>query len=159
VTVQRATIEDLQRIVASIEDFWGARDRLALHHALYIHEFGDTALSHRAPDGTVLAYLLGFLTPARAGYIHVVGVRRTHRREGLARGLYEEFEALARSRGALALKAITSPANEGSLAFHRALGFSATEVAGYSAGGEARIVMRRELPGSATIKATSGLSN
>jgi hypothetical protein len=59
--------------------------------------------------------------------------------------LYEEFESLARTRGATALKAITSPGHAASVAFHRALGFSASEVAGYSVSGEPRIVFGRAL--------------
>jgi GNAT superfamily N-acetyltransferase len=144
-TPQRATIEDLQSIVGSLPDFWGARDTAALHHALYVHEFGDTALVVHDDHGDPLAYLLGFVTPAHVGYIHVVAVRANARGRGLARELYREFESLARARGAVALKAITSPANAGSRAFHTALGFSASEMAGYSASGESVTVFRRTL--------------
>lgn len=41
---------------------------------MFVREFGDTALVMRGPERQVLAYLLGFLTPAGVGYIHVVGV-------------------------------------------------------------------------------------
>ncbi len=143
--VERATIEDLQAIVASLADFWGERDTAGLHQALYVHEFGETALVIHDAHGHASAYLLGFVSPAQVGYIHVVAVRRDHRGRGLARVLYEEFEALARARGATALKAITSPGNETSVAFHRALGFSASVLAGYSVSGEPRIVFRRVL--------------
>jgi GNAT superfamily N-acetyltransferase len=142
---QLAGIEDLQEIVGCIEEFWDDRDMAGLHQALYVHEFGDTALVIRDREGRVLGYLLGFVTPAGVGYVHVVGVRRDRRRAGLARRLYEEFESLARARGAVALKAITSPGNAVSGAFHRALGFSSQEVAGYSVSGEPRTVFRREL--------------
>jgi ribosomal protein S18 acetylase RimI-like enzyme len=141
---RRATIEDLQAIVAEIERFWGGRDVVGLHQALYIHELGETALVIDDDSG-VLAYLLGFVTPAREGYIHVVAVREDQRGRGLARTLYNEFATLARARGAVALQAITSPSNRASHVFHRALGFSASEVPGYSASGEARTVFRREL--------------
>jgi hypothetical protein len=49
------------------------------------------------------------------------------------------------ARGARALKAITSPGNEGSLAFHRALGFTLTPAGDYGGAGQARVVMRKEL--------------
>ena len=71
--------------------------------------------------------------------MRTVAARASHAR------LYGEFERLARARGAGALKAITSPGNIGSQDFHRALGFSARAVAGYSAAGEARIVFVRRL--------------
>ena len=143
--IRRATIEDLQTIVTSLGDFWGDRDTAGLHQALYVHEFGETSLVIHDEHGHPIAYLLGFVTPARVGYIHVVAVHADHRRAGFARELYEEFESLARARGANALKAITSPGNSRSLEFHRALGFSASEVAGYSVSGEPRVVFRREL--------------
>jgi ribosomal protein S18 acetylase RimI-like enzyme len=142
---QRAAIEDLHAIVAALGDFWDGRDTAALHHALFIHELGDTARVVRDDDGAVLAYLLGFVGPKQIGYIHAVAVRADRRGDGLARMLYDDFERLARTQGATVLKAITRPDNVGSLAFHRALGFTASEVAGYSASGEARTVLRREL--------------
>jgi hypothetical protein len=45
------------------------------------------------------------------------------------------------------MKAITRPENDGSRAFHEALGFSVTEVPGYSPSGASRLVFRRELGG------------
>ncbi len=143
--VQRARIEDLQAIFAELREFWGDRDTLGLHQALFVHELGDTALLIRDVDGRAAAYLLGFLTPADVGYIHLVAVRADRRGRGLARLLYTEFEAHVHARGGVALKAITAPGNVPSHAFHRALGFSATEVPGYSATGEPRTVFRREL--------------
>jgi len=140
-----ARIEDLQEIVRELAEFWGERDTTHLHHALYIHELGDTSLVIRDGDGRILAYLLGFITPARVGYVHVVAVRAGHRGRGLARSIYGSFESLARARGAVALKAITSPANTSSHAFHTALGFGAREAPGYSASGEPCTVFRREL--------------
>jgi len=142
---QRATIEDLQAIVGAIEEFWGERDVSGLHQALYVHEFGDTALVIRGGEGRVIAYLLGLLTPAGVGYIHIVAVRLDHRGSGMARALYDQFESRARAGGAVALKAITSPGNTTSHAFHRALGFSASEVSAYSASGEPCTVFWREL--------------
>jgi hypothetical protein len=44
------------------------------------------------------------------------------------------------------LKAITSVANTGSIAFHRALGFEATVVDDYAGPGNPRAVFRRPLP-------------
>ena len=143
--IRLATIEDLQAIVASLREFWGERDTTALHHTLFVHEFGDTALVFHDDRGHPIAYLLGFVTPAGVGYIHVVAVREDRREGGLAHALYDEFESLARARGASALKAITRPGNHASVAFHQALGFAASEHGGYTALGEPRIVFWREL--------------
>lgn len=57
----------------------------------------------------------------------------------------EVFAAAAAERGATALKAITGPGNEGSIEFHRKLGFEMTHVDDYGGTGRARLIMRRSL--------------
>src|SRR6266566_2438171 len=89
---------DLAEILRNYERFWGDRE--------------------------LPGYLLGFVAPAGDGYIHVVAVRGDSRALGLGRRLYETFEEAARERGAVALRAITSPENEGSVAFHKRVGFT-----------------------------------
>jgi ribosomal protein S18 acetylase RimI-like enzyme len=59
-------------------------------------------------------------------YIHFVGVHPQARNNGLARTLYNEFFQIARSHDRRIVKAITSPANEPSIAFHRRLSFMVT---------------------------------
>jgi len=157
---ERATIEDLTRIVEAWREFWGERELGALHHPLLVHEFGETALVVRDADGCVNAYLFGLLTPARVGYIHLVSVRDGHRRAGLGRRLYEHFESVAAERGALALKAVTQPVNTGSIAFHRSLGFTAADVPDYSGPGQTRTVFYKQLHGRPRPAGTAaGLSN
>jgi ribosomal protein S18 acetylase RimI-like enzyme len=146
-TVARATYDELCGVVSELEAFWGTeRDMGFLHQTLYFHEFGDTALVAREDDGTVDGYLLGFLGPASIGYIHAVAVRDGRRGAGLASRLYEQFEQLVRLRGAVALKAITDPSNERSIAYHQALGFSTREVADYTLTGGPRVVFYKQLP-------------
>lgn len=144
VRVEHATLEDLCAVVADRREFWGERDVLPLHHPLLIHEFGDTALVIRGGRSEVLAYLFALLTPRRIGYAHLVAVREGHRREGLGQRLYEELARIVAAAGGTSLKAYTRPANSGSIAFHRAVGFSAEEVPGY-AWGEPRVVFTRPL--------------
>lgn len=144
--IERATISDLAAVVATRAEFWGERELPALHHPLLVHEFGETAFVIREDGGEVVAYLFGILTPELVGYVHLVAVRRDHRRAGLARTLYGHFEGAARSRGANSLKAFTRPENETSIAFHRSLGFTVTEVPDYAGPGETRVVFTRELP-------------
>jgi GNAT superfamily N-acetyltransferase len=142
VLLRAVEIADLRAILGELEEFWDERDMAFLHQALHVHEFGSTSvLAER--EGKILAYLLGFVSPDGSGYVHVA-VRRSARGRGLARRLFERFTELVRARGADALKAITSPDNEGSRAFHEALGFSAELVDDYSPSGGARVVLRRE---------------
>jgi GNAT superfamily N-acetyltransferase len=141
----RATVSDLATVLREHHRFWGDRDLRALHNPILVHEFGDTALVHRAADGTIDGYLFGFVTPAGDGYVHLVAVRDDARGSGLGRRLYAAFASLAAARGARGLKAITSVANAGSIAFHRALGFSAETVPDYAAPGVPRVVFRRDI--------------
>ena len=119
----------------------------SLHHPLFFLEFRDTAFVARDLDnGEIVGYLLGFVAPTGDGYVHFVAVRDDVRTRGLGRTLYETFEKTARERGAVALKAVTSPENEGSVAFHKRAGFTEMiRVEDYGGGGRARIVMRKPL--------------
>src|SRR5205823_9017509 len=54
---------------------------------------------------------------------HFVGVDTRLRGQGIARGLYTEFFQRAAEAGRREVRAITSPGNTGSIAFHRAMGF------------------------------------
>jgi GNAT superfamily N-acetyltransferase len=135
-----ASIADYNAIIDTLAEYWGERDMRARHHPMFVHEFGDTALVLRDGSGGVAAYLFGFVAPTQVGY-----VRADSRRAGLGRRLYREFETLARHRGATSLKAITTPTNHDSIAFHRALDMSATEVADYSGPGQPRVVFWRDL--------------
>jgi predicted GNAT superfamily acetyltransferase len=144
VELRHVTIADLSAILGELADFWGERDTAFLHQALYVHELGETSvLAER--DGGIDGYLLGFVGQHGLGYIHAVAVRHEARGAGLAREMYNRFEQLARARGARGLKAITSPGNAGSRAFHEALGFSAEKVEGYSPSGATMIVFTRTL--------------
>jgi ribosomal protein S18 acetylase RimI-like enzyme len=146
VSIDRVGDTDLATNLRDFSRYWGDSERLRpLHHPLFVVEFGDTALAARGPDGQVLGYLFGFVAPTRDAYIHLVAVRDDARGLGLGQRLYAAFAELAVARGAVALKAITSPGNEGSQAFHRALGFTLTRVEDYGGAGEARMVMRRTL--------------
>jgi predicted GNAT superfamily acetyltransferase len=140
------TKPDFDEIVARLGAFWGERDLSALHHPMFVHEFADSSLVIRDDDGAVAAYLFGFTLPQQAlGYVHLVAVRHDRLGEGLGRSLYESFGRLARERGCHRLKAITTPGNAASIAFHRALGMDAVEVTDYSGPGRPRIVFTTEL--------------
>ena len=114
---------DLGAIRAGLDAFWTGEPPLALHHPMFVVEFGDTALIARGEDGTIQGYLFGFVTPASVGYIHLVAVRDSAR-PGHDRELYEAFAELPQlHRDAWSLKAIANPANKATIAFHERMGF------------------------------------
>ncbi len=86
--------------------------------------FGTSLIAEH--DGELAGFLIGFLSPAKPlqAYIHFAGVAPAWRGAGLARSLYEQFFDRARQDGRTVVKAITSPQNGPSIAFHRAMGFT-----------------------------------
>jgi ribosomal protein S18 acetylase RimI-like enzyme len=80
-------------------------------------------------DNNLIAFLVGFLSPARAneGYIHFVGVHPQYRGVGLGRYLYNGFFRICKENDRNIIRACTSPVNKGSIAFHRKLGFAIEE--------------------------------
>lgn len=145
VHIDRADVSDLHRVLADHARYWGERDLRSLHLTALVQEFGSTCLVARAGDG-IRGYLFGFVTPDGTGYVHLIATRDDIRGTGLGRTLYEAFTAAARRQGAVRLKAITSPANAGSIAFHRSLGFQDRLIEDYDGPGHPRVVFTRDLP-------------
>jgi len=152
--IRHCTKTDYDQIVAQVEDFWGSDRTLGLHHPMFVYEFGNSAYVIKDGD-CVAAYLFCFLSQTEpTAYVHLVGVRTAYRRRGLARRLYAHFVAFAQSQGCTELKAITTPDNKESLAFHRAWGMELTGkpnregipvVENYAGPGQERVVLRRKL--------------
>lgn len=142
---RKMTKADYDHIVTVIDQWAGGLSR-ELGHPVFFHEMGEMNRVIEE-DGTLIAFLFGFLTPTAppVGYVHLVGVHPDHRKGGVGRFLYAGFESEARARGATHVKAITTLANEGSQLFHRAIGWDTTEVADYAGPGRPRIVMTRRL--------------
>lgn len=143
--IERATMREYAAIVGALDLYWPDAASAPLHHPLLVREFGDLSLVIRDDRG-VAAYLFGLVATAEpVAYVHVVGVRRDRRREGLASALYGEFERRAGGREITAIKAITRPANTRSRAFHAALGFDEEFARDYAGPGDDRIVLRKPL--------------
>ncbi|MFF4905428.1 GNAT family N-acetyltransferase [Streptomyces sp. NPDC001260] len=139
-----ARVTDIRQVLADHARYWGERDLRALHLLPLVHEFGETCLVARSDDG-VLGYLIGFVTPDGTGYVHLVATRDDARGAGLGRALYGAFTEAARRQGAVRLKAITTVGNEGSVAFHRGLGFDVRVEEEYNGPGQPRVVFSRAL--------------
>jgi len=120
--ISACTRHDYSQILDALHEFWGARDTRHLHHPFLIHEFGNSAFVIRN-GGEVVAYLFGFLSQTEpVGYVHAVAVRTSTRRQGLAQELFGHFVTFARRHGCKHVKAITTPSNLESIAFHKSLG-------------------------------------
>ena len=102
-----------------------------------------------AEEGDELAgFLCGFLSQSHGdeAYIHFVGVDPERRGEGVGAALYERFFEEARAQGRSVVRCVTSPANEGSVGFHEALGFEVDRVVpDYDGPGEDRVLLVKRL--------------
>ena len=144
--IRGAQPQDYDRIAAVVDDWWG-RPLLGLLPRLFLDHFHDTSLVAES-DGELAGFLVGFLSPAQPGgaYIHFVGVSPRLRGSGLARRMYATFFDQAHASGATWVDAVTGPVNSGSIAFHRAMGFSVEgPVPDYDGPGHDRMHFRREL--------------
>jgi GNAT superfamily N-acetyltransferase len=124
IEISTCTLQDYDQILGELSEFWDGRDTRHLHHPFLIHEFGNSAFVIR--DGPrVTAYLFGFVSQTESvAYVHAVAVRASARRQHLAHHLFDHFVEFARRHGCRHVKAITTPSNAGSIAFHKSLGMT-----------------------------------
>lgn len=137
---------DYDWIIEVVDGWWGRPVASSLPR-LFLDHFHATSLVVEA-DTRDIGFLVGFHSPSNLleSYIHFVGVDPGSRRHAVARCLYDEFFALARRAGRSEVRAVTSPANSGSVAFHQALGFSVSgPVEGYNGPGTSLVAFRRAL--------------
>ena len=141
--IRPAEPADYPRVHAVIDDWWGGRPMAAMLPKLFFVHFRDTSFVAEDDDGSLAGFLCGFRsqTFADEAYIHFVGVDPARRAGGLGRALYEWFFASVPERSVV--RAVTSPVNERSVAFHQALGFEVERVDDdYDGRGEARVLLR-----------------
>lgn len=144
--IRRARADDYDKIAAVVDDWWG-RPILPSLPRLFLDHFHRTSLIAETDKG-LTGFLVGIVSPSELdqAYIHFVGVSPEARNQGLARTLYEHFFQIARSHNRCVIKAITSPVNHASIAFHQRLGFTVTgPVPDYNGPGRDVIVFERSI--------------
>lgn len=122
IKIRNCSKTDFEQILSEITEFWGSDRTLHLHHPIFLYEFGNSAYVMKEGD-KVIAYLFGFLSQTGpVGYVHLLGVRRSHQRRGLDTRIYDHFIEFARRNRCKELKAITTPTNLPSILFHKSIG-------------------------------------
>jgi len=143
--IRHAEPTDYPRLIAVVDEWWGGRPMAGMLPKLFFVHFRDTSFVSEK-DGALAGFLCGFRsqTYEQEAYVHFVGVDPVRRGSGLGRGLYERFFAAVAPR--TVVRAVTSPVNERSVAFHRALGFEVEGVQeNYDGRGEARVQLVKRL--------------
>jgi ribosomal protein S18 acetylase RimI-like enzyme len=148
VSIRHAHPSDYGRVIQHVNAWWGGREMAPMLPKLFFVHFEGTSLVAESDEGELAGFLVGFLSQTHPdeAYVHFLGVAPEHRGSGLGRLLYEEFFAAARDAGRSVVRCVTSPANEASVAFHRALGFEIEGVAeDYDGEGESRVLLVRRV--------------
>ena len=143
--IRHAEPADYARVIPVVDEWWGGRPMAAMLPKLFFVHFRETSFVVEE-EGSVVAFLCGFKSQTfdDEAYIHFVGVDPSFRGAGLARSLYERFFEAVAPRSVV--RAVTSPRNERSVAFHRALGFEVERIEeDYDGRGESRVLLKRLL--------------
>lgn len=121
---------DYLKILEGIDAWYGDKVSYLLH-PLYAEHFSTTSFVAEI-EGRMTGFLLGFISQDQpeVGYIHVVATDPACRFQGIGRALYQRFFTAAIQRGCLRAMAISVPYNQGSISFHRRLGFSLRQEGG-----------------------------
>ncbi len=146
--IRHAEPADYGRVIGRVNTWWDGRNMAPMLPKLFFVHFEGTSFVVDDEDGQLAGFLIGFLSQSDAAdaYIHFVGVAPERRGQGLGRALYERFFATAREHGCSVVHCVTSPANESSVAFHKALGFTIEGLAeDYDGPGEDRVLLARRL--------------
>ena len=132
---------DYGRVIGVVDAWWGGRAMATMLPKLFFVHFGDTSFAAEE-GGELVGFLCGLCsqTFADEAYVHFVGVDPAQRGRGVARSLYEAFFSAVAPRATV--RAVTSPVNEVSVAFHRSIGFEVERVdESYDGRGEARVLL------------------
>jgi predicted GNAT superfamily acetyltransferase len=148
---------DFAPVIAVIDEWWGGRTMAPMLPRLFFDHFTDTSFA-ADQDGALAGFLVGFISQSQPGtaYIHFVGVDPGERGHGVGRRLYGTFFDAVWAKGCTRVRAVTSPVNTGSVAFHRRMGFRLEPgdvqvhgnpvAAGYDGPGQDRVRFVRDLP-------------
>lgn len=132
----------------AVADGWFGHPVGLTLHRLFFDQLGPHGVWIARDDGAPAGFLLGLVSESEPdlAYVHLHAVDPTLRGQGVGAALYRAFGERAMESGCTRMRALAAPHREGSIAFHRALGFNGPLVEGYLGPGEDRIVFERSLP-------------
>ncbi len=145
--IRHARPSDYGRVIGVVDAWWGGRQIAPMLPRLFFVHFEGTSFVAEV-DGELAGFLCGFLSQTHPdeAYVHFVGVDPARRGEGIGRELYERFFDTVRASGRSVVRAVTSPVNELSVAFHHRLGFEVERVAeDYDGRGGDRVLLVKHL--------------
>ncbi|WP_208590635.1 GNAT family N-acetyltransferase [Gracilibacillus suaedae] len=119
---------DYNIISPLINDWWGGRQMSDMLPKLFFVHFNNTSFIVEK-DGEIVGFLIGFLSQSyvNEAYIHVVGVHPHYRKYGIGNQLYKKFFEVVQKHDRNIVRAVTSPVNKVSIAYHKKMGFEIEE--------------------------------
>ena len=128
-TLRRPADADHPAVIAVVDEWWAGRRMRTSLPRLWFRHFSGTSWVAETPDGRLMGFLVGFVSPdtPSEAVLHLVGVDPNVRRRGLGRRLVERFAADAIERGATRISAVVPADDRPALDFFRALGFRAID--------------------------------
>ncbi|MBM7837304.1 putative GNAT superfamily acetyltransferase [Alkalihalobacillus xiaoxiensis] len=116
--------EDHAYFLPLINQWWGGRKMDHLLPRLFFTHFQSTSFVAEV-EGKPVGFLIGFhsQTNKDEGYIHFVGVDPNYRQQRIGQSLYQAFFDKMNEAKRYKVTCITSPVNQGSIAYHTKMGF------------------------------------
>jgi len=138
--------KDYDKVLSVLNDWWGGRQMNHLLPRLFFEHFQSTSFIVEEKE-ELSAFLIGFVSQTRPteAYIHFIGVHPKHRKKGIAGELYHLFFSKVQELGCNTITCITTPINEGSISFHKSLGFSVELRKDYAGPGQDRILFTKKI--------------
>ncbi|WP_270182377.1 GNAT family N-acetyltransferase [Alkalihalobacillus sp. CinArs1] len=116
---------DYYAISPLINEWWGGRQMSDMLPKLFFDHFNNTSFIAEE-DGHIIGFLIEFLSQSNSdvAYIHFVGVNPVYRKNHIGKQLYNNFFNVIRENNRKVVRAVTSPVNKVSIAYHTKMGFS-----------------------------------
>ncbi|WP_221568909.1 GNAT family N-acetyltransferase [Alkalihalobacillus sp. TS-13] len=107
-----------------INEWWGGREMSDMLPKLFFDHFNNSSFIAEE-NGKIIGFLIGFMSQSNENeaYIHFVGVHPDYRKHNIGKQLYEEFYKTALKEDRSIVRAVTSPVNKVSVAYHTKMGF------------------------------------
>ncbi|WP_254434102.1 GNAT family N-acetyltransferase [Halobacillus sp. Marseille-Q1614] len=120
--------EDYYVLSPLINEWWGGRNMSHLLPKLFFDHFNNTSFIVEE-DNKAVGFLIGFLSQSNKeeAYIHFVGVHPEYRKHYIGKQLYHEFYRAVKRENRSIVRAVTSPVNKTSIAYHTKMGFEIKE--------------------------------
>jgi GNAT superfamily N-acetyltransferase len=107
-----------------INKWWGGRQMADMLPKLFFDHFNNTSFIAEK-NGEIVGFLIGFLSQSHSeeAYIHFVGIHPEYRKHNIGKTLYNEFFKVVKKENRKIVRAVTSPVNKVSIAYHTSMGF------------------------------------